>query len=416
MNVDLRTSLRTKINRTAPEYGLHELYFPSFVRTYGWEYKFSSADAVYAVTAVIECSPGIAASLGAHIDWTDGSHSAAALVDAGGGGASDGNEEFGLGFYKALDALDKCSFRLAVLRDEPDLQILCHPLTLSKLSLFLVDAMRVTPVELHEELNLSGNLQEYGKTNLPFVLAVLDEQKDRYLVAGVTGSARHGDVRKKCVVTVPEPLYTEAHFQARLPAKETEGLGIRVGVEVYSAPGHGKSQQNPLRGAVPKGRPHARQAGGTKGMYPHAVARHDSAKRSTLPPSWEDNGDMPHVGVRHGSAKCSTLKEVVGLKPEKAAMAEQERELNNTVEMLALKPAPNANEEHGDSRSGRHRRGKSHSVTNTRNDPVAELIVCTLFASVPQFTGAGGVAKVTDFLREIDTAVGAFCRPGNQRR
>lgn len=107
MNVELRNLLRTKINTVAPEYGLHGLQFPSFACTHGWEYTLSSADTVYGVTALLECNPQMAASLGAHIDWMGEGHpSTASEVGGMVGGEGDGRRS-GENFYTACDALDK---------------------------------------------------------------------------------------------------------------------------------------------------------------------------------------------------------------------------------------------------------------------------------------------------------------------
>lgn len=83
------------------------------------------------------------------------------------------------------------SFRLAVIREGPDLAVFAHPATLTRLGLWLIDAVR----------DLITGPVAGGKRpkSLPFVVASLDEAKDTYWVVGVNGAVEYGDVRKKCV-------------------------------------------------------------------------------------------------------------------------------------------------------------------------------------------------------------------------
>jgi cell division control protein 45 len=82
------------------------------------------------------------------------------------------------------------SFRLAVIKEGPDLELFSHPSTLERLAFWLVDAVR--------DLLENGARQTKVK-RLPFVVASLDERRDCFLVVGVTGAAEYGDVKKKWV-------------------------------------------------------------------------------------------------------------------------------------------------------------------------------------------------------------------------
>jgi len=83
------------------------------------------------------------------------------------------------------------TFRLAVLKEGPDLPIFVHPGYLSRLALWLVEALRdkVDPMAVGRS----------KKKSLPLVIACLDEKKGSYLVVGVTAAPEFGDIRKKCV-------------------------------------------------------------------------------------------------------------------------------------------------------------------------------------------------------------------------
>lgn len=85
------------------------------------------------------------------------------------------------------------TFRLAVLKEGSDLAVFTHPATLSRLALWVVDALR--------DLVTAGGLGDAvarRKKGLPLVVACLDERRDSFLVVGVSGAAEYGDVRKKC--------------------------------------------------------------------------------------------------------------------------------------------------------------------------------------------------------------------------
>jgi cell division control protein 45 len=80
------------------------------------------------------------------------------------------------------------TFSLAILKDGPDLPTFYHPSTLSRLGLWLADALR----------DRRSSQGDYGKKkHLPFVVASLDEGIGAFLVVGVTPTNEFGDIRKK---------------------------------------------------------------------------------------------------------------------------------------------------------------------------------------------------------------------------
>ena len=81
--------------------------------------------------------------------------------------------------------------RVVVLTQGPDLALFAHPGVLSRLALWLVDALRdKTPGTV-----LSGSRSK--RKSLPFVVACLDERAGTYVVVGVTAALDFGDTRKK---------------------------------------------------------------------------------------------------------------------------------------------------------------------------------------------------------------------------
>lgn len=60
MDLDLKHQLRSKLDAIAPEYGLVELTYPSFVRCFGYRAPpIGAADAVEAVSALLDVAGGI---------------------------------------------------------------------------------------------------------------------------------------------------------------------------------------------------------------------------------------------------------------------------------------------------------------------------------------------------------------------
>ncbi|KAG6379052.1 CDC45 family [Boletus reticuloceps] len=252
MDIDLKHQLRSKLDAIAPEYGLVELTYPSFVRCFGYRAPpISAADAVEAVSALLDVAGGVRMELeveGARHggEWFGGGRvwegskntidEAYAIRERGQGihTNGEGNEEtpddaeertevswWVRNFWAACDALadvvslrdalalsmslhraiirqgtsiiDKQdirtmrSHRVVVLSQGPDLALFAHPGVLSRLALWLIDALRD---------KLPGTKLARGKKSLPFVLACLNERTQTYIVVGVMGSLELGDVTK----------------------------------------------------------------------------------------------------------------------------------------------------------------------------------------------------------------------------
>lgn len=59
MDMDLKKALVKKLDDVAPEYGLVELMYPSFMRCYGYHSQpFSAADAVESISALLDFAGG----------------------------------------------------------------------------------------------------------------------------------------------------------------------------------------------------------------------------------------------------------------------------------------------------------------------------------------------------------------------
>jgi len=81
--------------------------------------------------------------------------------------------------------------RVVVLTQGPDLPLFAHPGVLSRLALWLVDALR----DRVPGTVLSGSKSK--RKSLPFVVACLDEKAGTYVVVGVTAALDFEETRKK---------------------------------------------------------------------------------------------------------------------------------------------------------------------------------------------------------------------------
>ncbi|KIK77725.1 hypothetical protein PAXRUDRAFT_36749 [Paxillus rubicundulus Ve08.2h10] len=253
MDLDLKHQLRSKLDAIAPEYGLIELAYPSFARCFGYRGPpLSAADAVEAVSALLDVAGGVTMEVEAEGarhggEWfgggrmweggrraSDESPQTKKHADGGTnanrdviGDGTDGAEEraevpwWVKNFWVCYDALtdivtlcdalalsmslhraiirqgtsiiDKQdirtmrSHRVVILSQGPDLALFAHPGVLSRLALWLIDALRD---------KLPCTKLARGKKSLPFVLACLNERAGTYVVVGVMGAQNFGDVRK----------------------------------------------------------------------------------------------------------------------------------------------------------------------------------------------------------------------------
>lgn len=247
MDLDLKHQLRMKLDAIAPEYGLVELTYPSFIRCFGYRAPpLSAADAVEAISALLDIAGGVRIEVevegarhggewfGGGRVWKTGRDDSAKAMPSDNDVTQGGREEDGLvaeertevpwwmrNFWAAYDALtdihslrdalslsmslhraiirqgttiiDKQdirtmrSHRVVVLSQGPDLALFAHPGVLSRLAHWLIDALRD---------KLPGTKFTQGKKSLPFVLACLNESTSTYIVVGVMGALEFGDVRK----------------------------------------------------------------------------------------------------------------------------------------------------------------------------------------------------------------------------
>ena len=233
MDMELKRVLRQRLLKYTPMYGLDGLVPPDapghasfregwgFVRCWGWKACLSATDVGVIVGAILEVGPQEA---GISLD----TKSVSRLSDMGGGNENDHDGPSSRSdllsllprFWSAYDTLTLTSesptlllealplaqhlhrailrtgtsllvkhqihhlraFRVAVVKDGPDVRLFTNPGALTKLALWIAEAISVQ--EKEKGTVKVGNKRTAGT---PLVLAGLDEERDLYVVVGAGG-------------------------------------------------------------------------------------------------------------------------------------------------------------------------------------------------------------------------------------
>ncbi|PYH45685.1 CDC45-domain-containing protein [Aspergillus saccharolyticus JOP 1030-1] len=227
MDMELKRVLRQRLLKYAPMYGLDGLVPPEasghaasregwgFVRCWGWKACLSATDVGVIIGAILEVGPEAPGA------W-DAKRLAKPALEAD----ADGTTESDLSsllprFWSAYDALSLTSesptlllgslplaqhlhrailrtgtsllakhqirhlraFRIAVVKEGPDLKLFTNPGALTKLALWVAEAIRVQERERADTVKI-GRRRAVGT---PLVLAGLDEDRGLYVVVGTGG-------------------------------------------------------------------------------------------------------------------------------------------------------------------------------------------------------------------------------------
>ena len=225
MDMDLKRGLRQRLLTYAPIYGLDGLVPPplsagrgregwGFVRSWGWKACLSAIDVGVIVGAILEVG-----KLGVHHSqdngrqsWQNGNKASKAAVTD-----EDGNleaSEWVARFWEAYDALENIeglkqalptaqhlhrailrtgtsiiekrqirhlkAFRMAVVKEGPDVGLFTHPAALTKLALWVGEAIA------EQERDQRGRIGKGGRPT-PLVMAGLNESRGIYVVVGTGG-------------------------------------------------------------------------------------------------------------------------------------------------------------------------------------------------------------------------------------
>ncbi|KAH0541473.1 hypothetical protein FGG08_004083 [Glutinoglossum americanum] len=228
MDMDLKRGLRERLLKYAPLYGLDGLVPPvasagtgkegwGFVRSWGWKACLSANDVAIIVGAIMEVGKtGILYPENSRNGMGQRGPEGEDGVAEGGSYVSRFWEAYdGLGDVDALKAalptaihlhrailrtgtsiIEKRqirhlrAFRMAVVRDGPDVLLFTHPSALTKLALWLGEAIA------EQEQEQRGKLAKGGR-GTPLVVAGLNEPRGVYVIVGTGGGGRAADLHNK---------------------------------------------------------------------------------------------------------------------------------------------------------------------------------------------------------------------------
>ncbi|KAL7627598.1 DNA replication initiation factor cdc45 [Parahypoxylon ruwenzoriense] len=230
MDMMLKKELRTKLLKYASLYNLDDMV-PAvetdgkdragakdgwgFVRSWGWRATLSAQDVGVIIGALLE--------VGKHntITDNDGRIRASQIQDLEDDGGAAETQEWVSRFWEAYDALENIdslkaglptaqylhraifrtgtsligkrqikhlhAFRLCVIKDGPDVPLFAHPAALTKLALWIGEALA------EQEKDTNGKLAHGGR-GTPLVVASLNEKRGVYVVVGTGGGGGGPDL------------------------------------------------------------------------------------------------------------------------------------------------------------------------------------------------------------------------------
>lgn len=233
MDLELKRTLRERLLHFAPVYGLDGLVPPAstgptdrdgwgFVRTWGWKACLSAADVAVIIGAMLE--------MGSTLTSLSAGQNSTGLPTPPGSASSqisptDSETDDALmpRFYAAYDALLSPSaltqgiplaqslhrailrtgtallqkrqirhlraFRMGLVREGPDVKIFCAPGALTKLALWVGEAVA--------EADHTSDAIKAKAGSTPLVLGCLDEARDVYIVVGLGGGGTGAETRTK---------------------------------------------------------------------------------------------------------------------------------------------------------------------------------------------------------------------------
>ncbi|KAN0034856.1 hypothetical protein ACTFIV_001389 [Dictyostelium citrinum] len=181
MNIHYKKQLKQLLAINGPKFGLVNLYFNSFLKKYSNNSEISASDTVYAVTALME-SDNLESDQSDQDIWEQNFWEAYDSI------SNKNIDLLKIGLKQSIQLqkeitrqvssmIEKRSvilsgpFRYAFITESSDLKYFIHPLALTKLGLFMMDAFI-----------------SMGKAKRPFLIGALNENKNSYLIVGISGS------------------------------------------------------------------------------------------------------------------------------------------------------------------------------------------------------------------------------------
>ncbi|GAM22092.1 hypothetical protein SAMD00019534_052670, partial [Acytostelium subglobosum LB1] len=191
MSGHYKTNLKAQLATHAPKFGLNEIYYRSFVRKYECSIELSASDMVHALTALME-SDNLESDVTDKEIWEQNfwdaydalSNRNLDLLVEGLKQAIYLQKEITRQLFSVIEkkiVVMSGPFRYALLPEGSDTRLFVHPMALTKLGLYIMDAYATMK-----------------KKTKPFLVGALNENTGNYLLVGISSS--HGSSSKQANV------------------------------------------------------------------------------------------------------------------------------------------------------------------------------------------------------------------------
>ncbi|PHH82224.1 hypothetical protein CDD82_6643 [Ophiocordyceps australis] len=259
MDMVLKRELRAKLLKYGSLYNLDEMV-PAvdtddkdragakdgwgFVRSWGWRATLSAQDVCVVIGALLEVGKRIQQT----VDGVTPALQAAKDMDEECGLAAQGEEWIGR-FWEAYDALENIddlkaglptaqflyraiyrtgtslikkkqikhlrAFRMCIVKDGPDMPLFTHPSALTKLALWIGEALAEQERESHGKLS-------HGGRGTPLVVASLNEKRDVYVVVGTGGGGGPDTTFLNKEAAKKKQMAKDARAKAKLESRKAK--------------------------------------------------------------------------------------------------------------------------------------------------------------------------------------------------
>lgn len=234
MNPTLKRKLKVKLEKVSGMYGIEAIIHDGVVRRFGYKGSMSAADCSEAVAALLESGANLHSNgktisdSGSRQFWIESFWAAWDSVenydklDRGIAKAKLQQQAVvsaGTAIFEKGQLKDLQTFRLAVVREGPDVVLFCNPLALTRLGVWLSEGC----AHVHEQLR-------------PLVVATFDESTQLYLVLGMSPRKAREDTAIDTTYNVFGQIFQQVatEIKARVRIDAFESAVIEVAKEDLS--------------------------------------------------------------------------------------------------------------------------------------------------------------------------------------
>jgi len=199
MDPAIKEQFHKNLREIAQQFGLYDIYYPSFILQKGFKSKLSAADHVYIISSLLEGADGWAEDEKEEREedkkWVSNFWRAFDCLSLRPDDFNDLMQQRGIDLAinlqkaivrQAADIIEKrcitnCGpLRYSMLHHTPDLNYFIHPLALRRLALFLVE-----------------HINETKKNAKPFLVCIRNDKKNTFLIVGAVGTEQEFNSSQK---------------------------------------------------------------------------------------------------------------------------------------------------------------------------------------------------------------------------